>query len=145
MIQPDPKKSKAVVVKKTVTVTPKKVTSKKPVRDQSNDNPADEYKGLKDAWGNQMGGEGRTPPFKKGGVIKKKMKAGGSFAKLAPPYDKATFADKIAGATKNKAKSGKTIKKAQTGDKLYPTSGVGGKDMPAKNGKSMKKCKYGCK
>jgi hypothetical protein len=117
MIQPDPKKSKAVVVKKTVTVTPKKVTSKKPVRDQSNDNPADEYKGLKDAWGNQMGGEGRTPPFKKGGVIKKKMKAGGSFAKLAPPYDKATFADKIAGATKNKAKSG---------------------------GK-MKKCKYGCK
>jgi hypothetical protein len=27
---------------------------------------------------------------------------------------------------------------------LYPTSGVG-KDMTAKNGKSMKKCKYGCK
>jgi hypothetical protein len=81
----------------------------------------------------------------KSGKSIKKAKAGGSFAKLAPPYDKATFADKIAGATKNKAKSGKTIKKAQTGDKLYPTSGVGGKDMPAKNGKSMKKCKYGCK
>ena len=116
----------------------------------------------------------------------KKAEAGSSFAKLAPPYDKATFADKIAGAKKNagKAKSGakmakqaavaiamkkagKTpkkamsgyggkaasmvpmknggkMKKAQTGDKLYPTSGVG-KDVPAKNGKSMKKCKYGCK
>ena len=99
----------------------------------------------------------------------KKAEAGSSFAKLAPPYNKATFADKIAGAKKNagKAKSGTKIKKAmsgyggkaasmvpmknggkmkkaQTGDKLYPTSGVG-KDVPAKNGKSMKKCKYGCK
>lgn len=37
-----------------------------------------------------------------------KMKAGGateSFKKLAPPYDKATYADKIAGAKK------KTVKK----------------------------------
>ncbi len=36
------------------------------------------------------------------------MKEGGdntAFAKLAPPYDKATYADKIAGATK-KAKKG---------------------------------------
>jgi hypothetical protein len=123
--------------------------------------------------------------MKMGGKMKK-AEDGTSFAKLAPPYDKATFADKIAGAKKNagKAKSGakmakqaavaiamkkagKTpkkamsgyggkaasmvpmknggkMKKAQTGDKLYPTSGVG-KDVPAKNGKSMKKCKYGCK
>lgn len=26
-------------------------------------NPADSYKGLKDAWGNPVGGEGRRPPF----------------------------------------------------------------------------------
>jgi hypothetical protein len=46
----------------------------------------------------------------------KKMKAGGaseSFKKLAPPYDKATYADKIAGAKKSagKMKQGGTIKK----------------------------------
>lgn len=45
-----------------------------------------------------------------------KMKAGGSFAQLAPPYDKATYADKIAGATGKKSgmkKGGikKTIKR----------------------------------
>lgn len=45
-----------------------------------------------------------------------KMKAGGaseSFKKLAPPYDKATYADKIAGAKKSagKMKQGGTIKK----------------------------------
>jgi len=36
------------------------------------------------------------------------MKAGGaakSFKKLAPPYDKATYADKIAGAKKNLSKA----------------------------------------
>ena len=43
------------------------------------------------------------------------MKAGGaseSFKKLAPPYDKATYADKIAGAKKSagKMKQGGTIK-----------------------------------
>lgn len=44
--------------------------------------------------------------MKKGSMIP--MKEGGdntAFAKLAPPYDKATYADKIAGATK-KAKKG---------------------------------------
>jgi hypothetical protein len=114
----------------------------------------------------------------------KKAEAGSSFAKLAPPYNKATFADKIAGAKKNagKAKSGTKIKKAMSGyggkaasmvpmknggkmkkaqtgtvskkfdrpdskdtkPEVFSTSGVG-KNVPAKNGKSMKKCKYGCK
>ena len=40
-----------------------------------------------------------------GGSAKRVMKNGGdnsAFAKLAPPYDKATYADKIAGATKGK-------------------------------------------
>jgi hypothetical protein len=46
----------------------------------------------------------------------KKMKAGGaseSFKKLAPPYDKATYADKIAGAKKNAGtmKKGGAVKK----------------------------------
>lgn len=45
-----------------------------------------------------------------------KMKAGGateSFKKLAPPYDKATYADKIAGAKKSagKMKKGGAVKK----------------------------------
>jgi hypothetical protein len=58
----------------------------------------------------------------------KVAKKGGSFAKLAPPYDKVTFADKIAGAKKNagKAMYGKTMK-AKSGAKM-----------------SMKKCKSGC-
>lgn len=37
-----------------------------------------------------------APTMKKGGVISKAKK----FAALAPPYDKATFADRIAGAKK---------------------------------------------
>lgn len=49
----------------------------------------------------------------------KKMKSGGStssFAKLAPPYDKATYADKIAGAKKSSKpsmKKGGAIKKGK--------------------------------
>jgi hypothetical protein len=35
---------------------------------------------------------------------KKMAKAGSAFAKLAPPYDKVTFADKIAGAKKKSKK-----------------------------------------
>ena len=123
----------------------------------------------------------------------KKAEAGSSFAKLAPPYNKATFADKIAGAKKNagKAKSGASVKKAKSGIKMKKAKDgierglmtgklLGGametrptrtkslqqkatdnvkkinmsnaadsmkKSMAgaAKNGKSMKKCKYGCK
>jgi hypothetical protein len=58
----------------------------------------------------------------------KKAQGGTSFAKLAPPYDKATFADKIAGAKKNagKAKSGTSVKKTM------------------KSGGKMKTCKGGC-
>lgn len=55
-------------------------------------------------------GAGQTGPssMKKGGTIKK-MKTGGTtkaakFAALAPPYNKATFADKIVGAKKNAKK-----------------------------------------
>jgi hypothetical protein len=75
---------------------------------------------------------------------KKMMKAGGSikkaqdgtkFAALAPPFDKATYADKIAGATKNKAKSGTKVKKAMMGAMAKPMMKSGGK---------MKTCKGGC-
>jgi len=63
---------------------------------------------------NKMSGPGCT-----GGMVKdasgkcvneRKYKAGGSikkFAALAPPYDKATAADRIAGAKKNARKKGK--------------------------------------
>lgn len=67
-----------------------------------------------------MGANG--PMMRRGGKIKK-AQGGTSFAKLAPPYDKATYADKIAGATKNKAKSGKTIKKAMMGGKMKTCKG----------------------
>lgn len=52
-------------------------------------------------------GAGQTGPssMKKGGTVKKK-KGGATkatkFAALAPPYNKATFADRIAGAKKKK-------------------------------------------
>ena len=76
-----------------------------------------------------MGANG--PMMRKGGKIKK-AQGGSSFAKLAPPYDKATYADKIAGATKNKAKSGTSIKKAQFGGLL---GGVGKKLLGGAMGK----------
>lgn len=75
--------------------------------------------------------------MKMGGVVKK-AKDGSSFAKLAPPYDKATYADKIAGATKGKAKSGTKMKKAMMGSDMMQSSMM-------KKGGAMKKCKYGCK
>jgi hypothetical protein len=78
----------------------------------------------------------------------KKAEAGSSFAKLAPPYDKATFADKIAGAKKNagKAKSGASVKKAKTGTKIKKAQMGVSMDKPMmKSGGKMKKCKYGCK
>jgi hypothetical protein len=46
-----------------------------------------------------------APPVKKASNSKTSFKMGGTssaFAKLAPPYNKATFADKIAGAKKKK-------------------------------------------
>ena len=86
-----------------------------------------------------MGANG--PMMRKGGKIKK-AQGGSSFAKLAPPYDKATYADKIAGATKNKAKSGKTIKK--TGMHKMP-DGTMMKNSKMKSGGKMTKCMYGCK
>ena len=76
--------------------------------------------------------------YKKGGIVKK-AKDGSAFAKLAPPYDKATYADKIAGATKGKAKSGTKMKKAQMGSDMMMQSPM------MKKGGAMKKCKYGCK
>ena len=74
----------------------------------------------------------------KNGSMMKKAKDGSAFAKLAPPYDKATFADKIAGATKGKAKSGTKMKKAMMGVDMMQSPMM-------KKGGSVKKCKYGCK
>jgi hypothetical protein len=61
---------------------------------------------------------------KSGAKIKKAQNGNSSFAKLAPPYDKATFADKIAGAKKNAGT-------AKSGAKM-------------KSGGKMKTCKGGC-
>jgi hypothetical protein len=98
-------------------------------------------------------------------LMPKRAKSGGSFAALAPPYDKATFADKIAGAKKNagKAKNGTAMKKMQYGGdvaSMVPSMKKGGKAKKAgmhkmpdgsmmknsmmKSGGKMGKCKYGC-
>jgi len=56
------------------------------------------------------GGDVRMPD---GSCGNRKYKSGGSvkkFAALAPPYDKATAADRIAGAKKNARKKGKKVK-----------------------------------
>ena len=132
-------------------------------------------KKIKELTGLKSGGSlkaktGRTIKKAKSGT--KMMKSGGttkdnsSFAKLAPPYNKATFADKIAGAKKNagEAKNGTKIKKAMNGyggkaASMVPpkkrTMKMGGTVKKAmmgtmaapmmKKGGTMKKCKYGCK
>ena len=57
-------------IKKYVGSEKAKSQPKKPVakpaaksKPKKIDNPVDMYKGLKDAWGNPVGGEGTTPPF----------------------------------------------------------------------------------
>lgn len=42
---------------------PKKSVAKPAPKPKKNDNPVDMYKGLKDAWGKPVGGEGTRPPF----------------------------------------------------------------------------------
>lgn len=91
----------------------------------------------------------------KSGTTMKKAKSG--FAALAPPFDKATFADKIAGAKANagKAKSGTkmakqaavamAMKKAGKTPKKMQYGGEAASMAPMKAGGKMKKCKYGCK
>ncbi len=94
--------------------------------------------GIKSGKLNKDGTTKNPFPKKKMGGTMKKAEDGSAFAKLAPPYDKATFADKIAGATKNKAKSGTKMKKAMMGTDMMQSPMM-------KKGGSMKKCKYGCK
>lgn len=81
-----------------------------------------------------LGPYGKSVMKAKKGAKITKAKNGSSFAKLAPPYDKITFADKIAGAKKNagKAMYGKTMK-AKSGAK-----------MPMKKMMGGGKCKNGC-
>jgi hypothetical protein len=92
------------------------------------------------------GASGAMPQPKKkmGGKVMKKAKSGGSFGMLSVKagIDKnpnPTAADRIAGATKGKAKMGKSVKKAQMG------ASVKSAPMMMKKGGMMKKCKSGCK
>jgi hypothetical protein len=77
---------------------------------------------------NGLANSGTTGPYsmKVGGSIKK-------FAALAPPYDKATAADRIAGAKMNKKKIGGPIK-----TKKYATGGTS-EPEPNPSGKSIGK------
>jgi len=111
--------------------------------------------------------KGRGVIAKKGMTVKK-AQTGKKFAALAPPFDKATYADKIAGATKNKAKYGKKVEKAQfggllggvgkkllggamgkiggmAGGKIGNMFGGGDSNSMKSGGSMKKKCKYGCK
>ena len=119
---------KAQAGKKVVT----KPVRKKPIT------PVDDYKNMVDpATGKKgtMGGEGTTPPFSKG-------------EKRAVP-DPMEMARK--NAMKKKAKNGTSLgmKSVKAGFDKNP--GVTRADIitaakgKAKNGTSMKKCKYGCK
>ena len=120
---------------------------KKPVKkyvptakEKKNLKDATEQKNMRDpftpAERKKMPRVGSTGTAKSGKTIKK---AKSGFAALAPPFDKATFADKIAGAKKNagKAKSGTKMKKAMMGASIT--------EPMMKSGGKMKKCKYGCK
>jgi hypothetical protein len=108
--------------------------------------PNDDYKNMKDpATGKKgtIGGEGKTPPSGKGDKVPKSA--------ILP---KRTY---VGGSS---AKNGKTMKKAKNGTSLGMKSVKAGFDKnpgvtradiitaakgKAKNGTSMKKCKYGCK
>ncbi len=78
-------------------------------------------------------GYGKTMKAKSGKKVVKKAGYGGKAASMVPPK------------SKMKAKSGlKTPKKSQKGLKALPTD-VRNKMGYAKKGKSVKKCKSGCK
>jgi hypothetical protein len=87
-------KVKKPTTTKTTTKTP--TTAKKPVKPQKkSNNPADMYKGKKDAWGKPVGGEGTNPPF--------------------TPEERAKM-PKVGGM--GSGKNGKTIKKAKSGTSM---------------------------
>jgi hypothetical protein len=175
MIQPDPKKSKVKVVEKKTTVTTK--PKAKTVSQRLGDITLRDVKDAGETALNlsTLGGYGvakkkvkELTGMKSGGTVKK---AKSGFAALAPPYDKATFADKIAGAKANagKAKSGtkmkmggkmaakqaavaiamkkagKTPKKMQYGGKAASMAPMKMGGAMMKTGGKMAKCKYGCK
>jgi hypothetical protein len=142
----DVKKPVAKVVEKKTTVTVKKP---KTVSQRIGDLTLRDVKNsAEDALNlSTLGGYGvakkkvkELTGMKSGGKMKK-AKSGGSFPDLNKD-GKITKADILKGRGVI-AKKGAKMKKAQTGDKLYPTSGIG-KNVPAKSGKSMKKCKGGC-
>mgnify|MGYP003897031183 CR=1 FL=1 len=158
-------------------------TMKKAQKGAKITNPADDYKGMKNAKGkpaNIGGGEGKIPPFPNGrkgmpyaptkmggaknGKTMTKAKNGKSFPDLNKD-GKVTKADILKGRGVI-AKKGATIKKAQSGIMAKASKAISGaadkagkwikahqtggaeterqRRIAAKNGKSMKKCKYGC-
>lgn len=85
--------------------------------------------------------------YAKGGGKVAKTPAQKKFAALAAPKDKITFADKIAGAKKGKAKGGAKMKKANMGAAMTKMANMkkGGKtNTILKKGGKMDKCRGGC-
>jgi hypothetical protein len=143
--------------KQYIMATVKKAQSGAKVN-KSKQNPADEYKGMKDAKGKpavNVGGEGKKPPFDKNSPVlplpgrkaknMPKSKNGKSFPDLNKD-GKVTRADILKGRGVI-AKKGATIKKAQYGGKaasMVPMKKAMMGNTMMKSGGKMKTCKGGC-
>lgn len=118
----------------------KSTEKKKPVQKKKSPNPTDDYKGLKDAWGNPVGGEGKRPPFTP--EERKKMPKVGNMGSAKN------------GKTISKAKNGKSFPDLNKDGKITKADILKGRGVIAKKGAAVKgmksggkmtKCKYGCK
>jgi len=95
---------------------------------KSKQNPADEYKGMKDAKGKpavNVGGEGKKAPFDKNSPV---LPLPGRKAKNMP-----------------KAKNGKSFPDLNKDGKITKADVLKGRGVIAKKGAKIAKCKYGCK
>ena len=130
---------------------------------KSKQNPADEYKGMKDAKGKpavNVGGEGKKPPVDKNSPVlplpgrkaknMPKQKSGGSIKKAqsGTSVDRNTPSDisKMRQWYKDKNTPGKdrnTPAQVKKMRESYKSGEMAGKK--AKSGAFVKKCKYGCK
>jgi len=104
---------------------------------KSKQNPADEYKGMKDAKGKpavNVGGEGKKPPFDKNSPV---LPLPGRKAKNMPKQK--------SGNTMTKAKNGKSFPDLNKDGKITKADVLKGRGVIAKKGAKIAKCKYGCK
>jgi len=108
-------------------------TMKKAQKGAKITNPADDYKGMKNAKGkpaNIGGGEGKIPPFPKG--------------RKGMPYAPTKMGGAKNGKTMTKAKDGKSFPDLNKDGKVTKADILKGRGVIAKKGAKIAKCKYGC-